>query len=409
MAGGSGTNGPIAARPGRDGAGAGFLLREVDARDGVVDPLDHPEELGVARLAGVRQRVRDLAADRARVRAEDDDPVGERDGLLDEVRDEEDRGEARVAVGPEAVDLRAQELGRHDVEGRERLVHAEELRPGDEGPRDPDALLHPARELLRRRALVPREADAGDHVLDARGGVRLGQVPPRQADPDVLLDGEPREEGEALEDERGAGVDPRERRAVREDRPRGRRDQTDQDPQERRLPAARRAEDGDDLSLPDGEVDPVEDDALAPVLVAERLPDARSRRRWGPRRRSSVQSVPRRREAVEPAPDGAVEEDEGEGHREDSGRQEREVPVVRGARDEGAEAEGRQLPPAEDERLGDDRGVPRAPGRRDEPGDEEGEDGRQVERQEAPEARDAVDVGRLARGPPGSRSRRRGR
>ena len=115
--------------------------------------------------------------------------------------------------------------------------------PGHEGPRDPDPLLHPAGELLRRRALVPGEADAGDHVVDAGGGVRLGQVPPRQADPDVLLDGEPREEGEALEDERRAGVDPRERLAVREDLPRGRRDQPDQDPQERRLPAPRRAED----------------------------------------------------------------------------------------------------------------------------------------------------------------------
>ena len=190
-AGGSGMSELDAAA--RDRSGGLLLLGKVDARHDVVDVLDHPEELGVPVLARVRERVDDLAPNGAGVGAEDDDAIPEEDGLLDEMRDEEDRREARQALREEPVDLGAQGLRRQHVERRERLVHAEQLGAAHEGARDPDALLHSARELLRKRARVARESHGrqdGLHALVRVAGVGGAA---RDPDADVLLDGEPRE------------------------------------------------------------------------------------------------------------------------------------------------------------------------------------------------------------------------
>ena len=276
--GGSGATGPATRRPGPVVAWAGGETRsssgEVNPRDDVVNQLDHLEEGGTPVLARVGNRVYDLAAHRAGVRAHDHDAVAEEHGFLDEMRNEEDRREPARPFREEAVDLGAEQLRSQHVEGREGLVHAEELGPPHERPRDPDALLHAAGKLLRIVALVAREADGGEHRLHALLRLARGQRATVQAHAHVVRDRQPRKEGEILEHDRGARVDARERLAVLFDGSRARRDQADEDAQQGGLPAARGPENGHDFVLAHFEIDVLEDDAIPPRLVGVDLVDA---------------------------------------------------------------------------------------------------------------------------------------
>ena len=76
---------------------------------------------------------------------------------------------------------------------------------------------------------------------------------------DVLLHRHPRVEGEALEDDGDAGVEAVQRLAVVENLAVRRLDQAGEDAQDGRFAAAGRAEQGDDLVGPDGEVDVLQD------------------------------------------------------------------------------------------------------------------------------------------------------
>src|SRR5205814_6451387 len=101
---------------------------EADLRD-----VPRPWQVdGVARL------------DRARARGHDDDLVGQRDGLLEIVGDEED-GLARGT--PQREELVLHEIARLYVERAERLVHEEHARVGHERLRELRALAHAAGEL----------------------------------------------------------------------------------------------------------------------------------------------------------------------------------------------------------------------------------------------------------------------
>ena len=81
----------------------------------------------------------------------------------------------------------------------------------------------------------------------------------------VLVDGAPREQGGGLEHIAIGAVEPRIRRrlAVDGDRPRRRLFEIGDDTQERRLPAARRTDEGDELALHDIEIDVTQSDDAA--------------------------------------------------------------------------------------------------------------------------------------------------
>src|ERR1019366_10393171 len=120
---------------------------------------------------------------------------------------------------------------------------AEELGAAHEGARDSHALLHAAGKLLRIVALVPREADRGEHGPHALLGLARRQRAAVQPDAHVLPDRQPGEECKVLEEDRGARVDALERLAVLLDDAGARRDEADEDAQERGLATARGAED----------------------------------------------------------------------------------------------------------------------------------------------------------------------
>ena len=112
------------------------------------------------------------------------------------MRHHEDRFRGEVGVRPQLQDLVPQVLRRQRIEGRERLVHAEQERLDRERPRDPDALLHPAAEFARERVLEPGQPDGIDESPSPCLTVCHRHVLRLEPQLDILRHGEPREERE---------------------------------------------------------------------------------------------------------------------------------------------------------------------------------------------------------------------
>ena len=73
-------------------------------------------------------------------------PVGEADGLAHVVRDEDD---GQSELGVDALDLVVHRVAGHGVEGRERLVHQDDLGLLGEHAGQLGALAHTAGQLVR--------------------------------------------------------------------------------------------------------------------------------------------------------------------------------------------------------------------------------------------------------------------
>ena len=101
----------------------------------------------------------------------------------------------------------AGQLFEHDglvllVERREGLVHAQDFRIVGKGPRDRNALLHPARELIRIGPGVIRQPHLLEEVIDSGLDLRSRKAAHLQAVADVALHREPGEHRVLLENHR---------------------------------------------------------------------------------------------------------------------------------------------------------------------------------------------------------------
>jgi hypothetical protein len=173
--------------------------------------------------------------------AHDRDPVAEPQGFGQVVRDEQHRL-AGLVLKPHDLVLHVAPDQR--VERTEGLVVEHQLGVDRERARQADALLHPARELvgeLRRHVLQP---DQPQHVGGAREPLVLGDALDLLPEGNVLDHGPVREQAEVLEHHRDGvaaqlaqlgGVGGHHVRAGDPDLARGRLDQSDQRPHERRL------------------------------------------------------------------------------------------------------------------------------------------------------------------------------
>ena len=185
--------------------------------------------------------------------AQDDDPVGERQGLVLVVRHVDGR---RAELVVDAPDLRAHLEAQLRVEVRERLVHQHERRLDDDGAGDRHALLLAAGELARQLVLLAPQADEVQRLVDLAVDLGLGRAAHLQAEADVLAHVEMGKERVVLEHHaepallRAQGVDPA---LVEPDRSAGDGKKTRDAVQRRRLSAARRSEQGDELAAPDGQ------------------------------------------------------------------------------------------------------------------------------------------------------------
>ena len=203
------------------------------------------------------------------------DPVAHRQRLLLVVGDV-DEGDADVALDPLQLDL--QFLAQLQVQRSERLVEEEDLRQVDERPGEGDALLHPARELRRAPVALGGEPDALELGLDPLLDLGLVHLLALQPEGDVVPDAEVGEERVALED--GVGR-PFVRRQLRNvlvldpDFAAGRPLEAGDHPQRRRLAAAARTQQGEELPLRQLQVDVVDRGKLVEALGHASQLDAR--------------------------------------------------------------------------------------------------------------------------------------
>ena len=200
-----------------------------------------------------------------RVGRHDDDPVREHDRLGDRMGDEEDR----LAVGlPEREQPGALLLAVELIQGRERLVHEQDAGVEDEGTRNGDALLHPAREL-RRIALerVAQPEGAQDLLGIAQRPVPVGPSVELDRQLDVGEHATPGQERRRLGHEADQLVARRRVHALAIDLDAAlvRVEQSRHDLQQGGLPAAARSDDRDELAARDGQVHVVENHRAPPA------------------------------------------------------------------------------------------------------------------------------------------------
>ena len=159
------------------------------------------------------------------------------------------------------LELDLERLPELRVEGAQRLVEQEDGGIQDQRPREGDPLLLAAGELIRPALLVAGQTDELERATDHLAALPLRRLLVAEAERDVLLDVQMREQRIVLEDRvhvplvrRHAGhVD-----AVEDDLPlRGALEPGDH-PQRRGLPAARRAEEREELAGSDLQIDAVD-------------------------------------------------------------------------------------------------------------------------------------------------------
>jgi hypothetical protein len=183
----------------------------------------------------------DLRAHAPRVRRQQRDAVAHHQRLFDGVRDEQQR-EAHLV--PQLEQLLLHLAARERVERGEGLVHQQHARLHRQRARDGHALLHAAGELVRMHVGELGQAHLVEVVQRALGRFLLAQrARGEQREHDVLLDRLPwRQLVELLEHDDAVGAGLRHAPAVEADLAFHRRDETGHRLQQRRLAAARGAE-----------------------------------------------------------------------------------------------------------------------------------------------------------------------
>src|SRR5262249_32041457 len=134
--------------------------------------------------------------DLAWARGHDDDAVGQVDGFVDLVGDEQD---GFAVVAPDAEELGLHDLARLGVQGGEGLVHEQDVRVDGERSGEVGALTHAAGQLVRIVTLEAAQANQADQRVGTGDRFALGFALHLQAEDDVVHDRAPREQGVLLE------------------------------------------------------------------------------------------------------------------------------------------------------------------------------------------------------------------
>ena len=194
--------------------------------------------------ARARQVDGHVLADPSRAPRHDDHAIAESDGLLDVVGHEEHRGVGRL---PQAEQLLLQDDLRLRVDRSERFVHQEVFGSGEKRTGQADALAHPDRELVWVGVTELRETEALDEGLGALVTFPASDARRLQTERHVVEHVHPLVDAVLLEDERRAGI------VVEGDATRRGRHESGDDFEQRRLAAAARSDDADELARPDRE------------------------------------------------------------------------------------------------------------------------------------------------------------
>src|SRR5438552_3995770 len=206
----------------------------------------------------------------------DDDAIGEKHRLADAVRDEDDR---LAALLPDAQQLEVHPLPRELVERSERLVHEDDRRVDHQHPAERGALLHAARELARVRAFAALEPHEPQDVARFLGGGAALEPEDLDRQQHVLEDGAPREEHRRLEHHPDAPARPGDPRRTDADVPGAGVEQPADQLEQRRLAAAARPDESDELPGQDLHADLAQRFERDRALGGESLADVADRDR----------------------------------------------------------------------------------------------------------------------------------
>ena len=171
---------------------------------------------------------------------------------LDLVMRHVDRRHAETVV--QTRELTAHRDAQLGIEVRERLVHEERLRLAHHRPAHRDALALAARELAGLAVEELLEPELRRDVPDPPGALRLRDLAQLEREPEVLADRHVRVQGVVLEDHRDVALA---RRTVghvfvaEDDAPARHLLEPRDHPQQRRLPAPRRADEDHELAVGD--------------------------------------------------------------------------------------------------------------------------------------------------------------
>ena len=211
---------------------------------------------------------------------QDRDAVAHLHRFFDVVGDEHDR---LLEIGLQPAELVLQPGARDRVDRAERLVHQQHRRVRGERARDADALPLPTRELVRIAVAVLRgiEPDEVEELVDARALPLLVPSEHLRHRRDVVFDRLVREQPDLLDHVADAStqmhrVDVRDVLVLDVDAATRRLDQPVDHAQQRRLAAARRADEHRDLAVGDLERQFAHCDGAVRVALADGLqPDHR--------------------------------------------------------------------------------------------------------------------------------------
>jgi hypothetical protein len=171
------------------------------------------------------------------------------------VGDEHDR---LLGVEMQSQQLILQQPPRLCVYGSERLVHQQDARIDGERARETDPLLHAAGQLSRKMLFESFEPDGLDQPARDLLALRLAHATQLEAKRDARQHVGPRQQRRLLKDDRPFGTRTGDARSVDQHLAGVGSDQSRQDPQQRRLPTAARADDADQLVRGDVEREIVE-------------------------------------------------------------------------------------------------------------------------------------------------------
>ena len=194
------------------------------------------------------------------------DPVAHRQRLLLVVGHVHE-GDADVHLDALELDLEA--LAQLEVEGAERLIEEQDVGLVDERSSERDSLLLAARQLIRAALLVAGQVDLFQDLGGPSADLAPGDAASLQPEADVARDIEVGEQGVALEDHVHRALVrwlPADVATAKLDRARGGEVEPADHPQGRRLAAAGRAEEREELAGADRERDVVDRDHVAEPL-----------------------------------------------------------------------------------------------------------------------------------------------
>ena len=163
----------------------------------VIDEFDKACGLAVPRVLEPNIKVRTNAG---RISAQHHDAIGEHHGLFNVVSHDENGAGRHLLVQPELKQFTAQVFGGQNVESRKRFVHEQHFRLDHQSTGKAYALLHAAGKLFGVRRFEAVQTDRIEGAQGSLASLNGGHSLRFQRSFDVLQNGEPGKEREALKD-----------------------------------------------------------------------------------------------------------------------------------------------------------------------------------------------------------------